>query len=156
MKVADKIFDRFCILCDNDFNVNNLLKISIEDMTKIGIWNNKAMYINEFVNFLVKNQNFFDELKGFDDDKAFKMLTSIKGIGAWTAKMYLIFVLDRKDIFPFEDLALVNGIESFFRLKFNDKKILEKLGDKWKPYRSIATRYLYEYTSEVYNNMIKQ
>ena len=68
---------------------------------------------------------------------------SIHGIGRWTAKMYLIFVLDRQDILPYEDVAFLQGYRWMYKTDITTKDSVLKKCAKWKPYSSIAARYLY-------------
>ncbi len=80
----------------------------------------------------------------YDNEKIIDELTQIKGIGRWTAEMYLIFNLCRPDIFPADDLGLIKGICNCYNLKYpisKDRAI--KLSKKWKPYRSVATWYFW-------------
>lgn len=69
---------------------------------------------------------------------------ALHGIGKWTAKMYLIFVLDRQEILPYEDIAFLQSYEWLYKTKDRSKKSIEKKCKKWKPYSSIASRYLYK------------
>lgn len=78
-----------------------------------------------------------------NDADVMKNLTSLKGIGNWTAKMYLIFVLDRPDILPTEDVAFLQAYEWLYKTKDRSKESVEKRCKKWKPYSSVAARYLY-------------
>ena len=72
-----------------------------------------------------------------------KELTKIKGIGVWTAKMYLLFVLNREDILPYEDVAFLQGFSWAYETKDLSPATVKKKCRKWKPYSSIAARYLY-------------
>ena len=96
------------------------------------------------------SQAFIDKLiqpekwSRYDNEKIIDELTQIKGIGRWTAEMYLIFNLCRPDIFPADDLGLIKGICNCYNLKYpisKDRAI--KLSKKWKPYRSVATWYFW-------------
>ena len=77
------------------------------------------------------------------DSEIMKSLTSIKGIGNWTAKMYLIFVLNRPDILPVEDVAFLQAYQWLYKTDDRTPKSVQKKCNKWKPYSSIAARYLY-------------
>ena len=79
-----------------------------------------------------------------NDEEIIQDLIQIKGIGRWTAEMFLIFNLCRADIFPLDDIGMIRGICKIYNLKYpiNRDKV-SKIGDKWKPYRSIATWYLW-------------
>ena len=84
-------------------------------------------------------------LSKMSDEDVISQLTQVKGIGRWTAEMFLIFSLGRQDIFPVGDLALRKGVQILFSLPEIPKQIeAEKLGQRWKPYRTIATWYLWK------------
>ena len=78
-----------------------------------------------------------------DDEEVIKELTSIRGIGKWTAKMYLLFVLDRQDILPIEDGAFLQSYKCLYKKDDISKISIGKKCKKWKPYSSVAARYLY-------------
>ena len=80
----------------------------------------------------------------FTDEEIISELVTIKGVGRWTAEMFLIFNLCRADIFPLDDIGMIKGLCKIYNLDYplNKDKIL-KIGNKWKPYRSIATWYLW-------------
>lgn len=78
-----------------------------------------------------------------NDADVIKQLTPIKGIGQWTAKMYLIFVLNREDILPIEDVAFLQSYKWLYKTNDVSKESIQKKCRKWKPYSSIAARYMY-------------
>jgi DNA-3-methyladenine glycosylase II len=78
------------------------------------------------------------------DEEVSKRLTSIKGIGNWTAKMYLLFFLQREDILPYEDGAFLQSYKWLYNTSKVDKESITKRCKKWKPYTSIGARYLYK------------
>lgn len=82
-------------------------------------------------------------LPELDDESVIKQLTAIKGIGNWTAKMYLIFVLDRQDILPTEDVAFLQAYKWLYKTTDRSPASITNKCTKWKPYSSIAARYLY-------------
>lgn len=82
-------------------------------------------------------------MQNFDDLEVIKRLTSIKGIGTWTAKMYLIFVLNRQDILPYEDGAFMQVFRWLYKTENCSKQDVIKKSQKWKPYSSIAARFMY-------------
>lgn len=91
---------------------------------------------------LVGNINF-SEFSTMSDSEVKDKLTSIKGIGKWTAKMYLIFVLDRQNILPTEDAAFLQRYCWLYKVENPTKKDIIRKCAKWSPYSSIAARYLY-------------
>ena len=85
----------------------------------------------------------FDVLREMSDEAVIKKLTALRGIGMWTAKMYLIFVLDRQDVLPFEDGAFLQSYRWLYKTTDIAPVSVKKKCAKWKPYSSIAARYLY-------------
>ena len=84
-----------------------------------------------------------EDLPDMSDTEVYKKLTKIRGIGSWTAKMYLLFVLDRQDILPIEDVAFLQSYRWMYKTDDVSKESVLKKCRKWKPYSSIAARYLY-------------
>ncbi len=85
-----------------------------------------------------------EELEKMDDESIVKTLTQVKGIGRWTVQMLLIFRMNRPDVLPVDDLGVRAGIRKLYGLnELPDKKTIESLGQKWKPYCSIASWYLW-------------
>lgn len=80
----------------------------------------------------------------YNDEDIIKELTSIKGIGQWTAKMFLIFVLNRNDVLPYEDVVFLQSYQRLYKTKVATKEAVEKKFNKWKPYASIGARYMYQ------------
>ena len=78
------------------------------------------------------------------DEDVIKTITSIHGLGMWSAKMYLIFVLNRQDVLPFEDVAFLQGYAWCYKTNKLDKDSITKKLKKLQPYRSIVARYLYK------------
>lgn len=83
------------------------------------------------------------DLAQLSDIEVIKKLTKYRGIGNWTAKMYLIFVLDRQDILPYEDGAFLQAYKWLYKTDDISPKSVEKKCRKWKPYSSVAARYMY-------------
>ena len=100
-------------------------------------------YIRGLTNAVESGDLDFKKLETMNDDEVINELTSLHGIGTWTAKMYLIFALNRQDVLPYEDVAFLQGYEWLYKTKDRSKAAVEKKCKKWKPYSSIAARYLY-------------
>jgi DNA-3-methyladenine glycosylase II len=83
------------------------------------------------------------------NDEVIDLLTQIKGVGKWTVEMILMFTLGREDVFALDDLGLKQGVIKLYNLKETDKKLLqkkiEKISLKWRPYRTYASRYLWDW-----------
>ena len=143
-KVAKTISNRLLFLCNNDIYPEKISNFSDEDLRSIGISYSKISYIRTLTNAVLNKDIVFSELKELKTDEVSKKLQSIKGIGNWTAKMYLIFVLNRNEIIPFEDMAFIQGYAWFYNTKKTDKKSILLKSKKWEKYSSILARYLYK------------
>ena len=140
VRAADAIWNRLDEACNNSITENNLLKLSIEDMRKTGLSNTKSNYIMNIVN---ANLSEFD-WEDMNDEEVSNELCKIKGIGPWTADMFLIFRLGRTNILPLGDIGLVNAINLHYNNKEKlSKEKLMKFKEKWSPWCSIATWYMW-------------
>lgn len=143
MKAAAKIYSRLETLCNGTVTVAAIGNLSDDDIKGIGTTKSKVKYIRNLTDAMKSGNLNFEELENMNDNEAIKLLTSLHGIGTWTAKMYLIFVLNRQDILPYEDMAFLQSYEWLYKTKNRSKESIEKRCKKWKPYSSIAARYLY-------------
>ena len=148
-KAADAIYKRFIDLTLNDkFSPEEVLRLHHDELRSAGLSNQKAKYIINIADFFQDNnlhKHNWDELGA---DEILALLTQIKGVGNWTAKMILIFELQRSDVFPFEDLAIQYVIKELYQLNEEKtalvKKIIE-IAEVWRPYRTFASLYLWSY-----------
>ena len=143
-KAAITIKKKFNLLLNNS---DNLLDISDEKIRLIGISSRKVEYIKNVYKFFESNEYDFQKLT---DEDTIKILCEIKGIGSWTAEMFLIFILFRQDIFSKKDLALINSIKINYGIKDLTNKKLDKLILSWKPYNTIASLLLWKSIEEKY------
>lgn len=143
IKAGAKIYQRFYEICNGIITPNIVAQLSVESIKSTGTSSAKASYIKELTKAVLNGELDFSALSEMDDDEIIKKLTSIKGIGIWTAKMFLIFVLDRQDILPFEDAAFLQSYKWIFNTDDTRKESIIKKSNSWRPYRSIAARYLY-------------
>lgn len=139
-KAAITIKKRFSELIKNKSNLE-ILTMSNEKIQSVGVSHRKAQYIKNIYQFFQNNNIDFNKMSNQD---VISSLTQIKGIGEWTAQMFLIFNLFRPNIFSPKDLALINSIKINYQYNNLDKKDLEKLIKKWAPYNSIACLLLWE------------
>ncbi len=142
-KVADVITGRLIGLCNGKISVDSIQGLSIDDLRGIGISRAKSQYILNFTDAVASGQLDFDELRLLPDDVVMKKLMSVHGVGSWTSKMYLIFVLQRPDVLPFEDGAFLQAYKWLYKPRDMSKEAIKKKCQKWHPYSSIAARYLY-------------
>ena len=140
VRAADAIWNRLDEACNNSITENTLLKLSIEDMRKTGLSNTKSNYIINIVNANLSELEWED----MSDEEVSNELCKIKGIGPWTADMFLIFRLGRTNILPLGDIGLVNAINLHYNNKEKlSKEKLMKFKEKWSPWCSIATWYMW-------------
>ena len=140
VRAADAIWNRLDEACNNSITENNLLELSIEDMRKTGLSNTKSNYIINIVNANLSELDW----ENMNDEEVSNELCKIKGIGPWTADMFLIFRLGRTNILPLGDIGLVNAINLHYNNKEKlSKEKLMKFKEKWSPWCSIATWYMW-------------
>lgn len=140
VRAADAIWNRLDEACNNSITEDNLLQLSIEDMRRTGLSNTKSNYIINIVEANLTDLNWED----MNDDEVSNELCKIKGIGPWTADMFLIFRLGRTNILPLGDIGLVNAINLHYNNKDKlSKEELMKFKKKWSPWCSIATWYMW-------------
>lgn len=143
-KVSRKMFERLSILCDDEITPAKVSQLTDEQIRDIGISRSKVSYIRNLTNAIVNGKLQLENLEELPDKAITESLCSIRGIGPWTAKMYLIFVLDRQDVLPLEDFAFLQGYKWLYKTEDVSRKSVEKRCQKWKPYASIAARYMYK------------
>lgn len=143
IKAGQKIYDRLKEFCGGKITPDSIVDLDEEDIHATGTSKAKASYIKGLAEAVQSGDLVFEELRTLPDAEITKRLTSLRGIGDWTAKMYLIFVLDRQDILPFEDWAFLQAYKWAYRTNDLTPAAIKKKCRKWKPYSSIAARYLY-------------
>ena len=139
-KAAITVKKRFAKIVDKK-SQSEIMNMSNTDLQSIGISFRKAEYIKNVFRFFKNKTIDFDKMS---DKEVIDCLVAIKGIGEWTAQMFLIFNLFRQDIFSPKDLALINSIKKNYLLQSVGKAEIEKLTKKWAPYNSIACLLLWE------------
>lgn len=142
-KVAAVLNERLLKLCNGKIDPNTVYKLSHDDLRVIGLSKAKCEYISGFTCAVIEKKIDFDELTSMKNEDVVKQLTSFRGIGRWTAKMYLIFVLQREDVLPIEDGAFLQGYKWLYKTEDVSPIAITKKCKKWRPYSSIAARYLY-------------
>jgi len=142
-KVAKILQKRLKDKCGGKISPKHVLDLSKEDIRSIGISHSKANYILNLTKVALKEEIRFSELESLNDDEVIQELRTVKGIGFWTAKMYLLFLMNRPDVLPIEDSAFQQAYRWLYDTnEISSKSILENCAP-WKPYSSVASRYLY-------------
>jgi DNA-3-methyladenine glycosylase II len=121
-----------------------VLKASAAKMRRAGISKQKNLYLKDLARHIVDGELNFHKFARMSDEEIIEHLTRVKGIGRWTAEMFLMFNLGRPDVCPADDLGLRNAITKAYGLNAHLKpKDLREFGERWRPYRSAATWYLW-------------
>tara|TARA_Y100000768_G_scaffold387238_1_gene377871 strand:- start:5999 stop:6607 length:609 start_codon:yes stop_codon:yes gene_type:complete len=141
-KAAISIKKKFNDLISNS---KNILEISDEELKSIGISSRKVEYIKNVYSFFYQKEIDFNSLT---DKDIIDTLCEIKGVGSWTAQMFLIFILFREDVFSKKDLALINSIKINYNISMLSDKKLDELIKSWKPFNSIASLLLWKSIEE--------
>ena len=142
---ADAIFKRFKGIYPKFPTASEILATRKSKLRQVGLSGMKIEYLKNLSKHVNEGKLNMRSLSKMSDEDVISQLTQVKGIGRWTAEMFLIFSLGRQDIFPVGDLALRKGVQILFSLPEIPKQIeAEKLGQRWKPYRTIATWYLWK------------
>lgn len=144
IKVADIIYSRLETLCDGFVCQNAINTLSDEQILSIGTSKRKVKAIRSLTQEIECGHVVLSDFENLSDKDIMNILTSVHGIGAWTAKMYLMFVLNRQDILPFEDVAFLQGYGWAYKATDYSPATVQKKCRKWKSYSSIAARYMYK------------
>jgi DNA-3-methyladenine glycosylase II len=145
-KAAGTIHRRFLALYSDkpSLTPQDILNTPDEIIREAGISRSKIIYIKDLAQKVLTDLPTLTELETMDDEKIIQTLIPVKGIGRWTVQMLLIFRLHRWDVLPVDDLGIRAGIRKVYGLsELPDKKLVEKFGESWKPYRTIASWYLW-------------
>jgi DNA-3-methyladenine glycosylase II len=122
-----------------------ILELGVDEMRSVGLSGAKTAYIRDLAAQVAGGTVHLEALQLLDDEGVIAELTKVKGIGRWTAEMFLIFRLQRPDVFPAGDLGIVNAIRRAYRLRKPPSHAkLQRLAEPWRPYRSIASWYLWQ------------
>lgn len=143
VKAGAKIYGRLEELCGGNVRAETVKQLSDTQIRGIGTSGSKVKYIRGLTDAVESGKLNLKELETMSDAEVISKLTTLNGIGTWTAKMYLIFALNRQDVLPYEDVAFLQVYEWLYKTKDRSKAAVEKKCRKWKPYSSIAARYLY-------------
>ena len=143
-KAAATIFARLAALMPDGVTPPSLSALSDEQMRGVGMSRQKAAYFRDLSEKVMSGALPLDSLDAMTDDEVIASLTAVKGIGRWSAEMFLMFRLHRPDVLPVGDLGIVNAVKSVYRLrKKPSADRIRKIGESWRPYRSIASWYLW-------------
>lgn len=142
-KAAESIWQRFVErVCD--VNPETVLKHEQADLQACGLSSRKALYLHELSRYFISQPFMLPEWEALDDDEVIHRLTTIKGIGQWTAEMFLIFFMARPNVLPVDDI----GLQRAMSMHYNDGQPISKLkmreiARRWAPWHSVATWYMW-------------
>jgi len=146
-KAAATIFGRFTALVSQD-GVMTAETIGVVDDAALrgaGFSGQKVSYLRDLCGRIADGRLVLGELEALPDEEVIERLTAVKGFGRWTAEMFLMFRLNRPDVLPVADLGIVTAVQRVYRLRTRpDAKGLLKIGEPWRPYRSVACWYLWQ------------
>ena len=143
VKAAQSVWDRLEIKIKKVTPIN-IKKMHSNSLKSVGLSRQKVKYLKNLSDAFIRNKIKIKLWYKMNDEEIIQDLIQIKGIGRWTAEMFLIFNLCRADIFPLDDIGMIKGLCKLYNLDYPiNKDEVIKTGSKWKPYRSIATWYLW-------------
>ena len=141
-KVASVIFGRLTAAARDPLSPEAVLALSDEEMRAAGLSKQKASYLRDLAAHAPSIE--FSRLRTLPDDAIVERLTMVKGVGVWTAHMFLLFGLRRKDVLPVGDLGIRAAMQKLYRLdELPNPKQMEQIAASWRPYCSVASWYLW-------------
>jgi len=144
-KAAATIFKRLTDLAGEPLTPEGILKLSTEQLRGVGLSKQKLSYLRDLAARTQAGELNFARLPDLPDAEVIKQLTQVKGIGVWTAHMFLMFSLRRPDVLPTGDLGIQMAIRKHYRKRKLPKPMqMEKIAKCWAPYRSVACWYLWQ------------
>lgn len=127
----------------DSINAETILKAGVPALQALGMTFRKAEYITDFAEKIHTGAFRLDEVARMNDEDAIRALSSLKGIGVWTAEMILLFCMQRPDIFSYDDLAIRRGLRMVYHHREIDRERFERYRRRFSPYGSVASLYLW-------------
>lgn len=146
LQSANAVYSRFVQLYPQSSfpSATEILNTSNDRLRTIGLPISKIKYLKGVAENTLNGLPSLEELEELDNESIIKLLTQLKGIGRWSVQMVLIFQLRRLDVLPVDDIGIRNAIRDLYQLEHPpDRATVEAFGQKWSPYRTIATWYLW-------------
>ena len=143
VKAAHSVWDRFALL-PRKMTAANVLKLKVDDMRAAGLSARKVEYLVDLSLHFDSGVLHVKRWQSMDDDEIIAELVAIRGIGRWTAEMFLIFHMMRPNVLPLDDIGLINGIsQSYFSGEAVSRSDVREVAAAWAPYCSVATWYIW-------------
>lgn len=146
VKAAVAIFERLTQKIDDDWSVDTISKLTEEDMVEIGLSKPKQKYLSNLIEHINENEIEFSLFDKLSNEAIIKQLTAVKGIGKWTAEVFLIFTMQREDVVPIDDVGLQRAAKHLYKVPDdNGKELLKKCQSTWGNQATIGCLYLWAY-----------
>lgn len=143
-KAAVTIFNRFAALAGEPLTPEGILKLTDEQLRSVGLSKQKSAYLKDLAAKTAAGQLDFSRLPELSDEDVIQHLTQVKGIGVWTAHMFLMFSLRRPNVLPTGDYGVQMAVKKHYKKrKLPKPKDMEKIARAWEPYRSVACWYMW-------------
>lgn len=141
---AKTIYDRVSSVMPRPWDVRSMDRLDHDFLQKCGVSQQKRNYLMSLIDRVGSGRLQLEKLSQMEDEEVIAELVQVKGIGRWTAEMFLIFGLNRPDVLPVHDLGIKEGLKSYFGLEVHPKpEECKELTQHWRPYRSVAIWYLW-------------
>ena len=143
-RAAATIAARFDALFDGAPTPSRVAAVTDPQLRAVGLSGQKVRYIRDLCARIADGSLPLGAIESLPDEAVIESLTQVKGVGRWTAEMFLMFRLQRPDVLPVGDLGIVKAVQRAYRLrKAPDSARLTRIGESWRPYRSVACWYLW-------------
>jgi DNA-3-methyladenine glycosylase II len=144
VKAAQSVWNRVCICLEQTITPESVVKRDRKKLRACGLSDRKTEYIADLAQHFADGRIHERNWPQMDDEAIIAELTDVRGIGRWTAEMFLMFNLLRPDVFPLDDLGVQKGIRvAYFKGRKVSLKRMQKLAETWRPWRSVASWYLW-------------
>jgi len=143
-KAAVTIFKRFATLAGDPVKPEGILKLTDAQLRSVGLSKQKSSYLKDMAARAARGELDFTRLPEMTDDEVIKHLTQVKGVGVWTAHMFLMFTLKRPNVLPTGDYGIQVAMKKHYKKRKMPKpEVMAKIAKSWEPYRSVACWYLW-------------
>ena len=143
-KAAVTIFKRFAALAGEPVTPEGILRLTDAQLRSVGLSKQKSSYLKDMAGRASRGELDFSRLPAMTDDEVIKHLTQVKGVGVWTAHMFLMFTLRRPNVLPTGDYGIQVAIRKHYKKRKMPKpEVMAKIAKSWEPYRSVACWYLW-------------
>jgi DNA-3-methyladenine glycosylase II len=144
-KAAVQIFQRLAALTGEPLTPQAILKLTDDEMRSVGLSKQKSSYLRDMAQRTLAGQLDFSRLADLTDEEVIAHLTQVKGVGLWTAQMFLMFTLERANVLPTGDFGVQAAIKKHYRKRqLPTPAQIQKIAQPWEPYRTIACWYLWK------------